>query len=148
MMASQPPVSVLLVEDDLGHARLIARNFERVGLTATLIVLHDGQEALDYLFKENGYAEAQHVTPPFMMLDLSLPGLTGYQVLARVKTDTRTQPIIVVVFTTTDDPQEISRAYALGCNAFLTKPVDHGQFAGALQTLVEFLSLVQLPSMR
>lgn len=144
-MTSHPPANILLVEDDLGHARLIARNLKRAGLIATPTILHHGQEALDYLFKENGYAEAQHVTPAFMLLDLNLPGLNGHQVLERLKTDHRTRHIMIVVFTTTDDPQEIAKAYELGCNACLTKPVDYDQFAEVLRRLGGFLSVVHLP---
>lgn len=144
-MAFQTPANILLVEDDPGHARLIARNLRRAGLTATPIILHGGQEALDYLFKENAYAEAQHVTPPFMLLDLNLPGLNGHQVLERLKSDRRTRHIMVVVFTTTDDPYEIAKAYELGCNACLTKPVDYGQFAEVLHRLGGFLSVAHVP---
>lgn len=144
-MVLHTPANILLVEDDLGHARLIAKNLMRSGLTATPIILHQGQEALDYLFKENQYAEAQHITPAFMLLDLNLPGLNGHQVLERLKTDNRTRHIMVVVFTTTDDPSEIAKAYELGCNACVTKPVDYEQFTEVLRRLGGFLSVVHLP---
>ncbi len=144
-MASHTPANILLVEDDLGHARLIAKNLARAGLLATPVILHDGQEALDYLFKENPYAGALHPIPSFILLDLNLPGLDGQQVLQRLKTDRRTRHLMVVVFTSTDDPDEIAKAYELGCNACLTKPVDYEQFVEALRRLGMFLSIVTLP---
>ena len=113
-MPIQPPIAMLLVEDDLGHARLITKNLERAGLSSHAVVLHDGQQALDYLFKKNQYVGAEHSLPQLMLLDLNLPGLDGYHVLSRVKGDVCTQHMMVVVFTTTDNPQEISKAYALG----------------------------------
>src|SRR5436853_7917062 len=83
-------VTLLLVEDDPGHARLIERNLRRAHITNEIITLSDGQQAIDYLFKERTYRGAMHAMPLLMLLDLNLPQLDGYQVLERIKADERT----------------------------------------------------------
>jgi CheY-like chemotaxis protein len=144
-MPHDQPVTILLVEDDPGHARLIERNLRRAHITNDLITLGDGQQAVEYLFKEQTYAEAGHVMPLLILLDLNLPGLDGYQVLTRLKTDARTRHIPVIILTTTDEPYEIERCYALGCNVYITKPVEYEQFAAAICKLGLFLSIVKIP---
>jgi CheY-like chemotaxis protein len=144
-MPHDHPVTILLVEDDPGHARLIERNLRRAHITNAIITLSDGQEAVDYLFKEQTYAGAGHAMPLLMLLDLNLPGLDGYQVLTRLKADERTRHIPVIILTTTDEPYEIERCYTLGCNVYVTKPVEYAQFAEAIHTLGLFLSIVEVP---
>ena len=144
-MPAEQSVTILLVEDDPGHARLIERNLRRAHITNEMITLGDGQQALDYLFKERTYAGAMHTLPLLLLLDLNLPQLDGYQVLARLKADERTKHIPVVILTTTDEPYEIERCYALGCNVYITKPVEYEQFAEAIRKLGLFLSVVKIP---
>lgn len=145
-MPADQAVTILLIEDDPGHARLIERNLRRAHITNEIVMLSDGQQAVDYLFKERSYAEASHAMPLLMLLDLNLPGLDGYQVLTRLKADAHTRHIPVIILTTTDEPQEIKRCYALGCNVYLTKPVEYGEFAEAIRRLGLFLSIVQIPT--
>lgn len=145
-MPDNLPVTLLLVEDDPGHARLIERNLRRAHITNEIVVFGDGQEAVDYLFKENGYSGARHAAPLLVLLDLNLPGLDGYQVLGRLKADERTRHIPVIILTTTDDPREIERCYALGCNVYITKPVEYEQFTEAIRKLGLFLSVVKIPN--
>jgi len=144
-MPANQPVTILLVEDDPGHARLIERNLRRAHITNTIVTLSDGQRAVDYLFKEHTYAVATHVMPLLLLLDLNLPGLDGYQVLARLKADARTRHIPVIILTTTDEPYEVKRCYELGCNVYITKPVEYEEFAEAIRMLGLFLSIVQIP---
>jgi len=144
-MPADQPVTLLLVEDDPGHARLIERNLRRAHITNEIVTLSDGQQAVDYLFRENTYAGATHGMPLLLLLDLNLPGLDGYQVLARLKADGNTRHIPVIILTTTDEPYEIKRCYALGCNVYITKPVAYDQFAEAIRKLGLFLSIVQIP---
>ena len=144
-MPAEQPITILLVEDDPGHARLIERNLRRAHITNDIVTLIDGQQAVDYLFKEDTYAGATHGLPLLLLLDLNLPGLDGTQVLARLKADARTRHIPIIILTTTDEPYEIQRCYALGCNIYLTKPVEYEQFAEAIRKLGLFLSIVQLP---
>jgi len=144
-MPAEQSVTILLVEDDPGHARLIERNLRRALITNEIVTLSDGQQAVDYLFKESTYAEATHALPLLVLLDLNLPQLDGYQVLTRLKADERTRHIPVIILTTTDEPHEIERCYALGCNVYITKPVEYEQFTEAMRKLGLFLSIVQIP---
>ena len=144
-MLSEPLGTLLLVEDDPGHARLIERNLRRALITNEIVTLSDGQQAVDYLLKEHTYTGARHALPLLLLLDLNLPQLDGFQVLTRLKADARTRHIPVIILTTTDEPYEIERCYALGCNMYITKPVEYEQFAEAIRKLGLFLSIVKLP---
>ncbi len=144
-----PPVedvTILLVEDDPGHARLIEKNLRRNQVTQEIIQLHDGQSAVDYLASTGAYEG--HLRPErlLVLLDLNLPGLDGYQVLRRVKADPLTQRIPVVVLTTTEDSREVDRCYELGCSLFVTKPVHYGEFTETLRRLGDLLSIVKVPA--
>jgi CheY-like chemotaxis protein len=138
-------VTILLVEDDLGHARLIEKNLGRSNITNDVIKVSDGQQALDYLFSEGQYAGGECASPLLVLLDLNMPVLDGYQVLERMKAGEHTKRIPVVILTTTDDIREVSRCYELGCNVYVTKPVDYQQFSEAIRTLGLFLSVVTIP---
>jgi CheY-like chemotaxis protein len=144
-MGKQQPVIILLIEDDSGHALLIEKNLRRAGIANEIAVLDNGQKAVDYLFKEGAYKEAAHPLPPLILLDLNLPVLDGYQVLKIIKNDDRTRRIPVIVLTTTDNPHEVSRCYELGCNVYITKPVEYDKFSDAIRTLGLFLSIVKVP---
>ena len=139
------PVTILLVEDDPGHARLIEKNLRRANITNSIVIVPDGQQAVDYLFNEGTYAGQKNPAPLLVLLDLNLPILDGYQVLQKMKSDPRTQPIPVIILTTADDPREIMKCYELGCNVYVTKPVDYDQFSEAVTKLGLFLSIVQIP---
>ena len=141
-MTNKQEVTILLVEDDPGHARLIEKNLRRSNITNEIITVTDGQEAVDYLFGEGRYMNAQHPSPMLVLLDLNLPVLDGYQVLRRMKGDERTKHIPVVVLTTTDDAREVARCYEFGCNVYVTKPVDYEQFSEAIRKLGLFLAVV------
>jgi len=141
-MPDTPSVTLVLVEDDPGHARLIERNLRRAHMTNEILTLRDGQAAVDYLFGEG----LRRPLPLLLLLDLNLPGLSGFQVLERLKADARTKQIPVICLTTTDNPPDIARCYALGCNVYLTKPVAYAQFSEAIRQLGLFLSIVKVPS--
>jgi CheY-like chemotaxis protein len=146
IMSSVQEVAILLVEDDPGHARLIEKNLYRSNITNDVVTVGDGQQALDYLFSEGQYAGVECVSPLLVLLDLNLPVLDGYQVLQRMKADERTRRILVVILTTSDDTREVSRCYDLGCNVYVTKPVDYGQFSEAIRKIGLFLSVVTIPN--
>lgn len=143
-MERHQEVTLLLVEDDPGHARLIEKNLRRSGITNNLISLDNGQKAVDFLFKQGDYAGDKTATPILMLLDLNMPVLDGYQVLQKIKENDRTKRIPVVILTTTDNPAEIGKCYDLGCNIYITKPVEYEAFAEAIRQLGLFLSVVKL----
>jgi CheY-like chemotaxis protein len=138
-------VTILLAEDDPGHARLIEKNLRRANVTNRIDHVADGQQAVDYLFCEGEYSDRKHPSPLLVLLDLNMPVLDGYQVLERMKSDERTKRIPVIILTTTDDPREVSRCYELGCNVYITKPVDYDQFSEAMRKLGLFLLVVMIP---
>ena len=138
-------ITILLVEDDPGHTRLIEKNLRRANIKNELAFATNGQEALDYLFCEGTYANNKHTSHMLVMLDLNMPVHDGYQVLERMKKDERTKRIPVVILTTTDDSREVARCYELGCNVYISKPVDYEQFSEAIRKLGLFLSVATIP---
>jgi len=145
-MTNKQEVTILLVEDDLGHARLIEKNLRRSNITNEIVTVSDGQQAIDYLFCVGTYVGAEHPSPMLVLLDLNLPVLDGYQVLRRMRADGRTKHIPVVILTTTDDTREVAHCYELGCNVYVTKPVDYEQFSEAISKLGLFLAVVTVPT--
>jgi CheY-like chemotaxis protein len=139
-------VTILLIEDDPGHARLIEKNLRRSNITNEIKWIDNGQIAFDYLFKAGGYAESKHRSPLLVLLDLNLPGLDGYQILERMKSNERTKRIPIIILTTTDDSREVTRCYQLGCNVYITKPVDYERFSEAIRKIGLFLSVVTIPN--
>jgi CheY-like chemotaxis protein len=137
------PVTIVMVEDDEGHARLIEKNIRRAGISNTIRHFTDGTSALDYLFKhEEGPALNG---PALILLDLNLPDMSGTDILTRIK-GSALKRTPVVVLTTTDDKVEIQRCYDLGCNVYITKPVNYEAFAVAIRQLGLFLSVIQIPA--
>ena len=139
-------VTILLVEDDLGHARLIEKNLRRSNIKNNLVTVSDGQQALEYILGEGEFEGRERPFPLLVLLDLNLPVVDGYEVLRRLKADKSTRRIPVIVLTTTDDSREIKRCYELGCNVYMTKPVDYEQFSEAIKQLGLFLSVVAIPN--
>jgi len=139
-------VSIVLIEDDDGHATLIERNLRRAGLTNGFTRFSDGQEALDYFFSDSSAAAREELPPSVILLDLKMPRIDGLEVLRRLKADRRTASLPVIVLTTTDDPREIERCYELGCNVYVTKPVEYDAFIEAVRRLGFFLQVVKLPA--
>jgi chemotaxis family two-component system response regulator Rcp1 len=138
------PLSVLLVEDDPGDV-LIAREALRAGnLSARLDVVSDGVEAIAYLRKQDGYADATR--PDLILLDLNLPRMSGHEVLAEVKADVALRRIPVVVLSTSASAEDIIRSYDLHANLYVTKPVDFNEFADVVRHIDAFFAAVaQLP---
>ena len=141
-------ITIVLIEDNEGHARLIEKNLRRANISNPIVKLTDGQLALDYFFGADGYVVTLQPPPMLVLLDLNLPVVDGYRVLESLKSDERTQHIPVIILTTTDDVYEINRCYELGCNVYITKPVEYEKFAEAIGKLGLFLSVVMLPNGR
>ena len=144
-MSQMDEVTILLVEDDPGHARLIEKNLRRASVKNRIELVPDGQQAVDYLFCEGEYADRQRSSPLLILLDLNLPVLDGYQVLERIKADERTKRIPVVILTTANDDHAVTRCYELGCNVFITKPVDYEQFSEAMGKVGLLLTINMIP---
>jgi CheY-like chemotaxis protein len=134
-------VTIFLVEDDPGHAVLIEKNLRRAGISNTIVAVTDGRKAVDFLLNSDG----DHPEPLVILLDLNLPVLDGYQVLKIIKNDERTRQIPVIILTTTDNPAEVAKCYELGCNVYVTKPVEYEAFSKAIQNLGLLLSVITVP---
>ncbi len=142
-MNTHQPVNIIMIEDDEGHARLIERNIRRAGISNTIHHFTDGTSALEFIFKG---ADGPIVNGPAMvLLDLNLPDMSGTDILARIKSVDKLKRTPVVVLTTTDDKVEIQRCYDLGCNVYITKPVNYEAFADAIRQLGLFLAVIQVP---
>jgi CheY-like chemotaxis protein len=128
------PVQILLAEDDLGHARLIQRNLERVGLV----------NRVHFLYRRGDFKDRPVEAPLLAILDVKMPRLDGVEVLRRIKSDPDLETMPVIMLTTTDDPREVERCYELGCNVYITKPVDYAAFVEAICRLGLFLQVVTL----
>jgi CheY-like chemotaxis protein len=140
------PVTIIMIEDDEGHARLIERNIRRSGVNNEIVPFSNGTDALKYLFGRDGSGLERKDTAFLILLDLNLPDMTGIEILRQVKDNDHLKCTPVVVLTTTDDSQEIKRCYELGCNVYITKPVNYESFANAIRQLGLFFSVIQVPS--
>ncbi len=138
------PVTIVMIEDDEGHARLIEKNIRRAGISNTIKHFLDGTSALEYLFNHDDGPALNG--PALILLDLNLPDMSGTDILTKIKNHSGLRRTPVVVLTTTDDKIEIQRCYDLGCNVYITKPVNYEAFAVAIRQLGLFLSVIQIPN--
>lgn len=139
------PVTIIMIEDDEGHARLIEKNIRRAGVANQIVPFTNGTEALAYLMGPDGTGVVNKGRQLLVLLDLNLPDMTGVDILEKVKSNEHTRRSPVVVLTTTDDQREIQRCYDLGANVYITKPVDYDGFANAIRQLGLFFSVMQVP---
>ena len=117
-------VNILLVEDSPLDAELTIRALKDGKLANTVDWVKDGQQALDYLFHEGGYAGRAGNMPQLVLLDLKMPRVSGIEVLRIVKADPRTRKIPVVIMTSSQEERDIAESYELGVNSYVVKPVD------------------------
>jgi len=138
---------IMLVEDDSDHVALILRSLRRQGMLDEVLVMLDGEEALDFLFAEGAFVGRDiSVMPAVVLLDLKLPRVSGLQVLERVRHDERTRKIPVVVLTTSDRDEDIRESYRQGANSFVQKPVDFREFLETIRQLIFYwMNLNQVP---
>jgi two-component system, response regulator len=127
---------ILLVEDNPSDVGLTRRALERSHVANELVVVEDGQDALDYLFAAGAYA-GKHAAdlPALVLLDLKLPRVDGLEVLRRMRADERTRRLPVVVLTSSKEEQDVAASYDNGANSYMHKPVDFAQFAEAVRQL-------------
>ncbi len=144
-MENHKRITILLAEDDLGHAKLIQKNLKRAGINNPIVHVDDGQKAVDFLFGEGEYKDQTHPTPLLVLLDLNMPVLDGQQVLKRMKENEKTQRIPVIILTTTSTAREVKLCYDLGCNLFISKPVEYEEFCEAIKKLGLLLEIVLVP---
>lgn len=144
-MSEQTPVTIIMIEDDAGHARLIEKNIRRAGVNNEIRPFATGADALAYLLGSDGTGQQHKGEALLILLDLNLPDMSGADILQKIKQSAGLHMAPVVVLTTTDDRREIQRCYDLGCNVYITKPVDYEQFAQAIRQLGLFFTVMQVP---
>lgn len=144
-MSGHTPVTIVMVEDDNGHARLIEKNIRRAGVNDEIKPFATGSSALDFLLGPDGNGMQHAGESLLILLDLNLPDMAGVDILQQVKQSPGLRLAPVVVLTTTDDSREIARCYDLGCNVYITKPMDYEAFALAIRQLGLFFSVIQVP---
>ena len=136
---------ILLVEDNEGDIELTKEAFEEAKFRNNLHVTEDGDEALDYLFKRNGYENA--VTPDVILLDLNLPGTDGREILEIIKADEILRRVPVIVLTSSNADKDIIESYNLHANCYIVKPVNAHKFMEVVQHVENFwVDIVCLPS--
>jgi CheY-like chemotaxis protein len=126
---------ILYVEDDEAHAEISKRNLKKSRILNKIIHLTDGQQALDYLFKQGEFAPPYHAPRPHLiLLDLRLPKVDGLEVLEKVRNDMILKSIPVVILTTSNAEKDITQAYNHNVNSYLVKPLDFFKFAELLES--------------
>jgi CheY-like chemotaxis protein len=146
MNATSPerPVVILMVEDNPTDVLIAREGFSGAKMLNTLHMADDGIEAIEFLNKRGKYAGAPR--PDLIVLDLNMPRKNGQEVLAEIKVDDNLKNIPVVILTTSKSEDDISKAYALHANCYISKPVDFDEFTDVVQTIQDFwLSVVTLP---
>jgi CheY-like chemotaxis protein len=142
--------SILLVEDNPDDEALAIRALRRSRITNEIVVVHDGVEALDYLFGRGAYAERNlNNQPAVILLDLKLPRMDGIEVLRELRAHESTRLLPIVILTTSEEEQDVLNSYSLGCNSYVRKPIDFLQFSQAVQQLgMYWLLLNEAPPSR
>ena len=143
-----PRPVILLVEDDEADQEIVRRVAEQGATKARLEIVSSGQEALDYLLREGGFKNPDDApTPSLVLLDLNMPGLSGLDVLERIRSRKSTKSLPVIVLSTSDQETDIVMSYELGANSFLTKPVKFDEFVRVIRELDAYwFDLAVLPS--
>ncbi|MEI8345957.1 MAG: response regulator [Pseudomonadota bacterium] len=134
-------ITILLVEDDDGHAALIKDHFREARLSNPVQRFCDGEEILNFLFAEK---EVPLVIQDYLMLlDIRMPKVDGFEVLQKMRTHEALAKLPVIILTTTDEPWEVKKCFQLGCNSYLTKPVEFPNFLQALRKVGLNLDIVR-----
>jgi len=137
--------TILIADDDDGHAFLVEDNLRRAGVNVPFLRFSDGQEILDYLCGRTREPRFEHNRPYLLLLDIRMPKVDGVAVLRHIKADPELRKLPVIILTTTEDPREVDRCHDLGCNGYMHKPVSYESFAAAIAKLGMFMALLQLP---
>ncbi|HWF87156.1 MAG TPA: response regulator [Vicinamibacterales bacterium] len=136
---------ILLAEDNVNDVELTLTALRANSLANEVIVVHDGAEALDYLFRRGSFADREPGLPALMLLDLKMPKVDGLEVLRLVKENPDLRKLPVVVLTSSREEQDLVRSYDLGVNAYVVKPVDFCAFMDAVKLLGGFWALLNEP---
>lgn len=139
-------ITILITEDDEGHAALIKKNLRRAGITNEFIHFMNGEELIDYLLGDREKTHNHLKNHSYLLLlDLKMPKMSGEQALKIIKSDPLLKKMPVIILTTTDDPREVEVCHLLGCNCYITKPIDYQRFSETLLQLGMYFKIIQVP---
>lgn len=128
---------ILLVEDNADDAELALHALKKNNISDLVFVVHDGVEALDFLFCTNQFADRNpQDLPQLILLDINLPKMNGLEVLCRVRQAQRTRCLPIVIFTTSDEKEDVAESYKRGANSYVRKPIDFTQYSELVRQLI------------
>ena len=147
MKTSNPPITILLADDDPEDCMIIKEALEESQLKHAFHYVTDGQELLDYLHRQGDYREPKSSPcPALVLLDLNMPRKKGLEALMEIKQDLRLRSIPIIVLSTSDAESDITRAYDLGANSFITKNINFDALVDTMKTLSKYwFEMVKLP---
>ncbi len=140
-------ITVLIADDDDGHAMLIQEHLEDAGIHNPITRFRDGAEAWAFLSGESlptGQPKRDPEQAYMLLLDIRMPRMDGVEVLRRIKAHPELHSLPVIMLTTTDDPREVAECYSLGCNSYVTKPVNFDDFSEVIKRLGMFISVIAI----
>jgi CheY-like chemotaxis protein len=136
---------ILLVEDSINDVELILNSLAENHLGNEVVVVRDGEEALDYLYRRGMYRLRREGNPVVVLLDLKLPKVDGIEVLSELKANNSLRTVPVVVLTSSREEQDLTRCYDLGTNAYVVKPIDFHEFVDVIKGLGLFWAIINEP---
>jgi len=139
------PKTILLVEDDPNDEEMTVAALKKEGLAGDVIVVRDGAEALDFLYRRAGFASRDGGPPAVMLLDIKMPKVDGLEVLRQIKSDPHLKAMPVVMLTSSEESSDLAECYQLGVNAYVVKPVRLNEFIKAVHDLGIFWGVVNHP---
>ena len=147
MRNPKAPAVILLAEDDPADQELTRRALEQGRIDNDLFIVHNGEQALDYLYQRNAFADPKEAPfPDLLLLDLNMPRIGGIEVLKQIHEDPGLRLLRTIVLTTSDQERDVIESYGLGVSSYITKPVDPDRFFRAVATLNEYwFRIVKLP---
>lgn len=135
---------IVIADDDDGHAELIKEALEDAGICNKMIRFPNGDETWNFFNNKDSENAISQDKNYLLLLDINMPILDGIEVLRRMKANKELKEIPIIMLTTTDDPKEIEECYKIGCNFYITKPVDFVKFAETLRRLGLFIEIVSI----
>ena len=143
-MVGYKKLVILIAEDDDGHAELIQSGLVDSGICNPIIRFSNGEDVWQFLSGTSDKAVRDERNNYLLLLDINMPKMDGIEVLRRLKSDDDLKEIPVMMLTTTDDPREVEACYKIGCNIYITKPVDFVAFTETLNRLGLFIQVVKI----
>jgi CheY-like chemotaxis protein len=143
-MKKHKELTILIAEDDDGHAELIMSGLKESGICNNMHRFIDGEQTWDFISGKGDDLVYDTNKSYLLLLDINMPKMDGIEVLQRIKSNDELKNLPIIMLTTTDDPREVEKCYALGCNIYITKPVDFLRFAETLKRLGLFIQVVKV----